>query len=59
MLTLLQFVRVHQQLLNILIGRAGLLQSVPVIGGPMASVLRQVEGVVDVSFFFHPCQKRH
>ncbi|KAK2013297.1 hypothetical protein LZ32DRAFT_676385 [Colletotrichum eremochloae] len=45
------FVHVHQQLLNILIGKAGLLQNVPVIGPPVASVLRQVESVVDTIAF--------
>ncbi|KAL7780447.1 hypothetical protein CFE70_010470, partial [Pyrenophora teres f. teres 0-1] len=38
-------------LLNILIGKAGLFQSVPFIGTPIAAVLRQVEKVVDVSFY--------
>ncbi|KAI0503010.1 UVI-1 [Xylaria bambusicola] len=41
------FVRVHQALLNILIGKAGIITSVPVVGQPIAAVLRQVEGVVD------------
>ncbi|GAP89916.1 putative uvi-1 protein [Rosellinia necatrix] len=41
------FVRVHQDLLNILIGKAGILSKVPFIGPPVAAVLRQVEGVVD------------
>ncbi|GAW15451.1 hypothetical protein ANO14919_048600 [Xylariales sp. No.14919] len=41
------FVRVHQELLNILIGKAGILTKVPIIGQPVATVLRQVEGVVD------------
>jgi len=44
-----QFVRVHQALLNILIGKAGLFQTVPFIGQPVAAVLRQIENVVDVS----------
>lgn len=48
-LTSTQFVRVHQVLLNILIGKAGLFQTVPFIGQPVAAVLRQVENVVDVS----------
>jgi hypothetical protein len=43
------FVTVHQQLLNILIGKAGLFNTVPFIGQPVAAVLRQLEGVVDVS----------
>jgi hypothetical protein len=49
-LTSQQFVRVHQSLLNILIGKAGLFSTVPFIGQPLAAVLRQIEGVVDVSF---------
>ena len=43
------FVRVHQALLNILIGKSGLFQTVPFIGQPIAAVLRQVDGVTDVS----------
>lgn len=43
------FVRVHQALLNILIGKAGLLSGLPIVGQPVAAVLRQVEGIVDVS----------
>ncbi|KAF2971020.1 hypothetical protein GQX73_g2597 [Xylaria multiplex] len=42
-----EFVAVHQALLNILIGKAGLLEKIPVIGQPVATVLRAVEGVVD------------
>ncbi|KAI0469018.1 hypothetical protein F4859DRAFT_488248 [Xylaria cf. heliscus] len=42
-----EFVRVHQTLLNILIGKAGILEKVPIIGGPVATALRGVEGVVD------------
>ncbi|KAK4458980.1 hypothetical protein QBC42DRAFT_340639 [Cladorrhinum samala] len=45
------FVRVHQALLNILIGKAGLFTTVPLIGAPVAAVLRQVEGVVDTIAF--------
>ncbi|KAI0458511.1 UVI-1 [Xylaria acuta] len=41
------FVRVHQELLNILIGKAGILTKVPFVGQPIATVLRSVEGVVD------------
>ncbi|KAI0543528.1 UVI-1 [Xylaria curta] len=41
------FVRVHQELLNILIGKAGILEQLPVVGPPVAAVLRQVESVVD------------
>ncbi|KAJ8126443.1 hypothetical protein O1611_g7193 [Lasiodiplodia mahajangana] len=46
------FVRVHQELLNILIGKAGILTQVPFIGPPVATVLRSVEGVVDSIAFF-------
>ncbi|KAK5626918.1 hypothetical protein RRF57_002633 [Xylaria bambusicola] len=35
------------ELLNILIGKAGIITSVPVVGRPVATVLRSVEGVVD------------
>ncbi|KAI1177988.1 hypothetical protein F4777DRAFT_156829 [Nemania sp. FL0916] len=42
-----EFVRVHQALLSILIGKAGILEQLPVVGPPVAAVLRQVEGVVD------------
>ncbi|ERF70310.1 hypothetical protein EPUS_06351 [Endocarpon pusillum Z07020] len=45
------FVRVHQVLLNILIGKAGLFQTVPFIGAPIAAVLRQVENIVDTIAF--------
>ncbi|KAF5845933.1 hypothetical protein GGP41_008446 [Bipolaris sorokiniana] len=45
------FVRVHQVLLNILIGKAGLFTTIPFIGQPVAAVLRQVEGVVDTIAF--------
>ncbi len=44
-----QFVRVHQELLNIMIGKSNLLDQIPFIGGPIASVLRSIESVVDVS----------
>ncbi|KAI3537275.1 UVI-1 [Colletotrichum abscissum] len=43
-----EFVRIHQMLLNVLIGKAGLFSTVPLIGAPIAAVLRQVEKVVDV-----------
>lgn len=43
-----EFVRVHQVLLNILIGKAGLFNTVPLVGAPVASVLRAVESIVDV-----------
>ena len=45
----LKFVRVHEALLNILIGKSGLFSTVPFIGQPIGAVLRQVEDVVDVS----------
>jgi len=41
------FVTVHQELLSILIGKAGILQDIPFVGGPVASVLRTIESVVD------------
>ncbi|KAI0100790.1 hypothetical protein GGR51DRAFT_575251 [Nemania sp. FL0031] len=41
------FVEVHQFLLSIVIGKAGLLDQVPFIGPPIAAALRGVEGVVD------------
>ncbi|KAH7041604.1 UVI-1 protein [Microdochium trichocladiopsis] len=46
-----EFVRVHQALLNILIGKAGLFNTIPFVGQPIAAVLRQVEGVVDTIAF--------
>ncbi|KAL2061496.1 hypothetical protein VTL71DRAFT_6873 [Oculimacula yallundae] len=46
-----EFVRVHQVLLNILIGKAGLFQTVPLIGIPVAAVLREIEKVVDTAAF--------
>lgn len=42
-----EFVKVHQALLNILIGKAGLFTTIPFIGAPVAAVLRQIEMVVD------------
>ncbi|KAL0931847.1 UVI-1 protein [Colletotrichum truncatum] len=42
-----EFVRVHQVLLNILIGKAGLFNTVPIIGAPVAGILRQLEAIVD------------
>jgi hypothetical protein len=42
-----EFVKVHQALLNILIGKAGLFTTIPFIGAPVAAVLRQIEKVVD------------
>lgn len=46
-----ELVRVHQVLLNILTGKAGLFTNVPVIGAPVAQVLRSYEGVIDTFFF--------
>jgi hypothetical protein len=46
-----QFVLVHQVLLNILIGKAGLLEQIPLVGPPVAEVLRQLEAVVDTIAF--------
>ncbi|KAK6357679.1 hypothetical protein TWF718_001987 [Orbilia javanica] len=45
------FVKVHQALLNILIGKAGLFNTVPIIGAPVAAVLRQLENIVDTVAF--------
>ena len=45
----LQFVRVNQALLNILIGKAGLCSSMPMVGAPIAQQLRSIEAVFDVS----------
>ncbi|KAK2755043.1 hypothetical protein FQN54_006571 [Arachnomyces sp. PD_36] len=42
-----EHVRVHQATLNILIGKAGILQKVPFVGAPIAAVLRQVEANLD------------
>ncbi|KAG9691949.1 hypothetical protein KCU95_g7519, partial [Aureobasidium melanogenum] len=44
-----QFVVVHQNLLNVVIGKSGLLQSIFL--GPVAAVLRSLEGVVDTLAF--------
>ncbi|PMD12183.1 UVI-1 protein [Hyaloscypha hepaticicola] len=45
------FVEVHQELLNILIGKAGILNDLPLVGPPVAQVLRSLEGVVDTIAF--------
>ncbi|KAL2194703.1 UVI-1 [Corynascus similis CBS 632.67] len=42
-----EFVRANQDLLNILIGKADILTKVPVVGQPVATALRGVEGVFD------------
>ena len=49
MLIVLQFARVTAAFLNILIGKAGLFESTPVIGSPVFRDLRAVEGVYEVS----------
>jgi len=41
------FIQVHQALLAILIGKAGILSVVPLIGFPVSAALRSVESVVD------------
>jgi len=41
------FITVHQELLSILIGKAGLFSDIPFIGEPVAQALREVESVVD------------
>jgi hypothetical protein len=45
----MQFVEVHQALLAIVIGKAGVFAAVPLAGAPVAAALRALEGVVDVS----------
>ncbi|KAI1430724.1 hypothetical protein GGR50DRAFT_683554 [Xylaria sp. CBS 124048] len=42
-----EFVRVHQNLLNILIGKADILTSIPIVGAPVAQALRNDEGILD------------
>ncbi|MCJ1459735.1 hypothetical protein MMC28_010114 [Mycoblastus sanguinarius] len=50
--SLTTFVQVHQALLNILIGKAGLVPNLlPYVGPPLAQVLRQLESVVDTVAF--------
>ncbi len=49
LLTILQFTRVTQELLKILTGKAGILTHVPLIGPPVATALRSLDDVVDVS----------
>ena len=41
-----------RDLLNIVIGKAGFLTKIPFIGPPVASVLRSIEGVVEVSCWY-------
>ncbi|KAM0694325.1 hypothetical protein Q7P36_004680 [Cladosporium allicinum] len=46
-----EFVRVNQVFLNIMIGKAGLFNTVPMIGAPVAGQLRKVERVFDALAF--------
>ena len=43
------FVDAFDQLLEILIGKAGFLAQIPSVGIPVAAVLRGVQSVIDVS----------
>jgi hypothetical protein len=45
------FVEVHQELLQIIIGKAGILNDLPLVGPPVAQVLRSLESVVDTIAF--------
>jgi len=49
--TFTTFVEVHQQLLNTLIGKAGILNDLPLVGPPVAGALRTLEAVVDTLAF--------
>ncbi|KAK2036057.1 hypothetical protein LZ31DRAFT_484852, partial [Colletotrichum somersetense] len=44
-----EFVRVQQVLLNILIGKAGLFNTITIIRQPVAAVLRQIINVINIS----------
>jgi hypothetical protein len=44
------FVKVHLLLLDALIGKGGLVTTIPFVGPPVAAVLRSIESVVDVSY---------
>lgn len=46
-IALTEFVKVHQALLNIVIGKGQLLSKVPIAGVAVAAALRALEGVVD------------
>jgi hypothetical protein len=48
-LIVLQLARVTTAFLNILIGKAGLFESTPIIGSPVARDLRSVQGLYEVS----------
>lgn len=43
------FVKIHQELLNVLIGNGGSITRIPFVGASVAAVLRSIEGIVDVS----------
>ncbi|KEZ44983.1 hypothetical protein SAPIO_CDS2369 [Scedosporium apiospermum] len=45
-----RLVQTYQALLNILIGKAGLLERIPIIGEPVAASLRGVQGALDSIF---------
>lgn len=45
-----------EQLLNILIGKAGFLTQIPFVGPPVSAVLRLVESAVDVRNAMSPCR---
>jgi hypothetical protein len=44
-----QFTNVQQKVLNVLIGKAGIFGLVPSIGAPTTGVLKELEGIIDVS----------
>ena len=43
--------QVHQALLNIIIGKAGIIAAVPFAGPPVAAAIRVIESVVDTFAF--------
>lgn len=47
-----EFVRVYQELLDILIGKAGFLTSIPYVGEPIVAALRELKVIVDVGSDF-------
>ena len=52
------FVRVHQLLLDALIGNGGVITTIPFVGPPVAVALRSIESAVDVSYtcsLFYVC----
>ncbi|CCC09418.1 hypothetical protein SMACR_05165 [Sordaria macrospora] len=54
----LKFASTNEEVLNILIGKAGILTQMPFIGPPVSAVLRQVEGVYDnlTIFLINTCE---